>query len=161
MEEAAFLMAVDRIVGRVKIEDDLLRGRRVCLQEDIDEQALDGGALVPNLVITGGRPFRRVFQSVQRALTRDRGTVFAPRLQLPRQNRHHRVMAQLVMVEQILVAKGNAEHPLTHQGPDFMFNQTGHSGIHSVSIEALLGSETSVCCKTTFSESAPRCTYLL
>ena len=37
VKEPAFLVAVDRIVGSVQVEDDLRRRRRVSLQEDIDE----------------------------------------------------------------------------------------------------------------------------
>ena len=39
MEEAAFLVAVQRIVGGIQVEDDLLRRLLVGLQEQLDEQA--------------------------------------------------------------------------------------------------------------------------
>ena len=41
VEEAPFLMAVQRVVGGVEIEDDLLRRAAVRLQKQIDEQRLD------------------------------------------------------------------------------------------------------------------------
>ena len=41
MEEPAFLMAVQRIVGGVEVEDDLLRSLGMRVEEEIDEQALD------------------------------------------------------------------------------------------------------------------------
>ena len=44
MEEAAFLTAVQRIIGGVEIEDDLRLGSLVRLQEDRDEQALMAAA---------------------------------------------------------------------------------------------------------------------
>jgi hypothetical protein len=37
VEEAAFLVAMQRIVGRIKIEDDLLGRGRVRLEEQGDE----------------------------------------------------------------------------------------------------------------------------
>jgi hypothetical protein len=39
-------MAVQRIVGGVEIEDDLLRGATVRLKKEVDEQRLNGGAVV-------------------------------------------------------------------------------------------------------------------
>ena len=41
VEEPAFLMAVQRIVGGVEVEDDLLGRPVVRLEEEVDEQALD------------------------------------------------------------------------------------------------------------------------
>ena len=38
VEEPALLLAVHRIVGRIEIEDDLLRRPLVRLQEQVDEQ---------------------------------------------------------------------------------------------------------------------------
>ena len=38
MEEPAFLVAMQRIVGGIEVEDDLFRGLRVRFQEEIDEQ---------------------------------------------------------------------------------------------------------------------------
>ena len=41
VEEAAFLVAVQRIIGGIEVEDDLLGRRLVRLEEEVDEQALD------------------------------------------------------------------------------------------------------------------------
>ena len=43
MEELAFLVAMQRIVGGIEVEDDLFRGLLVGVEEEIDEQALDRG----------------------------------------------------------------------------------------------------------------------
>ena len=43
------------------------------------------------------------------------------------QHRHHRVMAQLVVVDQVLVAQRDPEHPLTHQSPHRVFDQLRRS----------------------------------
>jgi hypothetical protein len=51
VEEAAFLMAVQRVIGRVKIENDLFWGRFMRLDEQLDEQTLNGRLIVGNLVI--------------------------------------------------------------------------------------------------------------
>ena len=42
VEEPPFLLAVQRIIGRIEIKNDLLRRSRVRLQEHIDQQSLDG-----------------------------------------------------------------------------------------------------------------------
>ena len=46
VEEPALLLPVQRIVGRVEIEDDLLRGALMRLQEQVDQQPLDGASVV-------------------------------------------------------------------------------------------------------------------
>jgi len=42
VEEPPFLVAVERVVGGIDVEDDLRGGRLVRLQEERDEQALNG-----------------------------------------------------------------------------------------------------------------------
>ena len=44
VEEAAFLMAVQRVIGGVEIEDDLFGRAAMGLQKQIDQQRLDGVA---------------------------------------------------------------------------------------------------------------------
>ena len=51
VEEPAFLLAVQRIVGGIQIEDDLLRSLPMRLQEQVDEQRLDRRRVVAHLVI--------------------------------------------------------------------------------------------------------------
>jgi hypothetical protein len=65
MEELAFLIAMQRVVGGIEVEDDLLRSLPMGLQEKIHEQVFDRGRVVADLVIT--RRFRPAqLQSVQR-----------------------------------------------------------------------------------------------
>ena len=45
MKEAAFLMAVQRIVGGIQVEDDLLRRVLVRFQKQIDKQRLNLAAV--------------------------------------------------------------------------------------------------------------------
>jgi hypothetical protein len=51
MEEPAFLVAMQGIVGGVEVENDLLGRRLVRLEEQGDEQSLDRGRVVADLVI--------------------------------------------------------------------------------------------------------------
>ena len=57
-----------------------------------------------------------MLEPVQRALAGQRSTVLPLSLELAGERRQHRVMAQLIVIDQVLVAKGNAEHPLRHHG---------------------------------------------
>ena len=65
MEELAFLVAVQRIVGGIEIEDDLLGRLLMGIEEEIDEQCLDRGWAVADLVITR-RLGTAEFQPVER-----------------------------------------------------------------------------------------------
>ena len=70
MKEATFLMAVQRVIGGVEIEDDLLGRRRVRFEEQVDEQAFDRRAVVADLVVArrlGGRVLETVRCSCRRA----------------------------------------------------------------------------------------------
>ena len=55
VEEAAFLIAVQRVVRGVEVEDDLLGRPVVRLEQQVDEQGLDRRGLMCDLVILRGR----------------------------------------------------------------------------------------------------------
>ncbi len=128
MEEPAFLMAVQRIVGRVEIKNDLFgglsSGRSPCvrLEEEVDEQRLDRRRVVADLVIARGG-LARQFEPVQRRFARHRRAVAAPGLKLARQHRHQRVVTKLVVIVQVLVAERNAEHALPDERGDRVLDE--------------------------------------
>ncbi len=105
MEEAAFLTAVQRDVGVVEIKHDLLRRALVRLEEQIDQQRVNPRSIAVDLVILRGMAPRRVFQAVERALA---GQCLAIRpqhgSQLARQHCKRRILAQLVVIVQVLIA---------------------------------------------------------
>src|SRR6185369_12433790 len=74
VEEPALLVAVQRIVGGVEVEDDLLRGAAMCVEKQIDEQRLDAGAVVTDPVIPRWLRLAQL-QPVQRALAGERRAV--------------------------------------------------------------------------------------
>ena len=119
VEEAALLVAVQGIVGGVEVEDDALGRRGMRLQEQRHEQALDLARVMADLVVAArreGGPFLgRMLQPVERALARHRRAVTPPRLQLAGQHRHGGIVAQLIVVVEILVAQRQAEHALADQ----------------------------------------------
>ena len=65
MEEPAFLVAVQRIVGGIEIEDDLFGRLLVGFEEELDEQAFSRPRVVADLVIAGWL-IAAQFQPVQR-----------------------------------------------------------------------------------------------
>lgn len=105
MEEATLLLAVKRNVGVVEIEYDLARRTRVRLQEQVDEQSLDLRAVAIDLVIFGAMALGRVLQTIERALA-GQGLAIGTqsRVQLARQHREGFVLAQFVVIVEVLVA---------------------------------------------------------
>jgi hypothetical protein len=134
VEEAPLLMSVHRIVSGVEIKDDLLRGAAMRLQEQVDEQALDGGPVMADLVVA-----RRLgpaqLQPVQRRLAGQRRAIRTPRRELAGDRRHRRVMAQLVMVVQVLVPESDAEHALADQRRHPVLDQVRPACIRKASRE--------------------------
>ena len=128
MEEPPLLLPVHRIVGRIEIEDDLARRAVVRLQENIDHEPLDGDRIVTDFVIA-----RRLqpaqLQPVERRLPGHRRTLLAPRLELARQHCHHRIVAQLVVVIEILITERDPKHPLPQQGRNLMLDQMWPTGV--------------------------------
>jgi len=115
VEEPALLSAVDRVVGRVQIEHDLV-GRRggVRLQEQLDEELLDGGRIELDLLVTlaGGDARRGQLEPVERALASERLAAITAALahlarwiELAHQRRQQWIVAQRVVIVQILVAE--------------------------------------------------------
>ena len=115
---------MQRIVRRIQVEDDLAGRAPVCLEEQIDEQAPDRYRVVTDLVIARRLELAQL-QSIERRLAGNRRAIRAPRRKLAGQQRHHRIMAQLVVIVEVLIAERNREHPLTYQCRDLVLDQLG------------------------------------
>jgi len=63
------------------------------------------------------------FEPVQRRLARHRGAIIAARLKLAGEDRHHRVVAKLVVIDQVLVAQRQSEHAPADQRLHLMLDQ--------------------------------------
>jgi hypothetical protein len=109
-EKAPLLIAVQRVVGGVEVENDLRRRMLVRIDEQIDKRCFDRLWVVADPVI-GGRLVGAQFEPVERRFARHGGAVPMPCGELAGQYRHDRVMAQFVMIKQILIAECHAEHP--------------------------------------------------
>jgi hypothetical protein len=115
VKEPALLLPVKGIIGRVEVEDDLLRRSRVRFEEEVDEEVGECGRIVTDLVIAIVRPQRRVLQAIKRALAGERRAVRALGLELLGEQREHRVVAQLIVIVHVLVAERDADDPLPDQ----------------------------------------------
>ena len=111
VEEPPLLLAVQRIVRRIEIENDLPWSSRMRLNEQVDQQIPDRHRIVTDLVIARRLKLAQL-QPIERRFAGNRRAILAPRLELAGQYRHHRIVAQLVVVVEILVAKRDPEHPL-------------------------------------------------
>jgi hypothetical protein len=113
MEKPPFLVAVQRIVRGIEIQNDLRRRLPVRLQEHLDERCLDRHWIVAHLMIP-----RRVrpaqLQPVQRRLARQRRAIRALRRKLASQHRQCRIAPKFVVVVEVLIAQRDADHPLQH-----------------------------------------------
>ncbi len=81
MKEAAFLMAMQPVVGRIEVEHDLPGRRAMRLEEEVDKQGFDRHRLMADFVIAG-RDLTRQFEPVERRLAGCRRAVFAPGFEL-------------------------------------------------------------------------------
>ena len=91
------------------------------LQKQVNQKTLDGDRIGTNLVVS-----RRLqpaqLQPVECRFAGHWRAIFAARFELARQNRHHRIMAQLVMIVEVLVAERNPKHALRNQRLYCMLN---------------------------------------
>ena len=109
-------MAVQRIVGRIQINDDLARRFWMSVKKKIDEQPLDRRSVVADLVIARRLArARRMLQPVQRALARQRRGLIAIAIELAQKHAENRIAAQLVVVVEVLIAERQPQHALADQ----------------------------------------------
>ena len=129
-------MPVQRVVGGVEIEGDLWRRGRMGIEKQIDKQPFDRRRVMADLVIARRlRPAQ--LQPVERRFAGQRRTIRAPRLKLAAQHRHDRVVPQLVVVDQVLIAQRNPQYPLAHQARHLVHHQLGHTVIGEAAGQAL------------------------
>jgi len=121
VEEPAFLLAVERIVRRVEVEHDPERRLLMSVQEVLDEQPLDGFAIVDDLVIARDLG-SRALQAIERtapgqsvaAIARPHPSV-PHQIPLPGRHGQQRIVPQGVVIVEILVALGLGQHALTQK----------------------------------------------
>jgi hypothetical protein len=114
---------VQRDVGVVEIQHDLARRSPMRLDEQIHQQRIDLRAIAVDPVILRRMALRRVLQPIERALAGQRLAVRPQhRVQLARQHRECRILAQLIVIVEVLIAQRQAEDALSDQGRDLMLD---------------------------------------
>jgi hypothetical protein len=109
MKEALLLMAVQRQIGRVQIDHDLFRRFRIGFQENVHQQLVSGCGIVLHLLVAVfGLKFSTQFQTIQRALARQRFV----RFRTSSEQQQQRIFAQLFVIIQVLVAERKAVYTL-------------------------------------------------
>ena len=98
-------------ITKLPYHEDRHRRLHAVGQEQVDEQPLDSHRIVTDLVIAR-RLQAAQLQPVERRLAGHRRAILAACSELTREHRQHRIVAQLVVVVEILLAKRNPEHPL-------------------------------------------------
>jgi hypothetical protein len=72
-------------------------------------------AYVSSENLIAGRLLPAQFQPIERRFAGKQRKIGPSCFELAAQHRHHRVVPQLLVVDQMLIAQRNPEHPLTHQ----------------------------------------------
>jgi hypothetical protein len=121
-------MPVQRVVGGVEIEDDLLGRVVVRVQEQIDKQPLYLGPVPRNAVIA--RQLRPApLQPVERRFAGQWRTILATGRQLAGQHRQGRVVTQLIVIDQVFVAQRQRKDPLPDQSSDSVLDQLRRAAV--------------------------------
>ena len=145
VEETTLLRPVQRDVGVVEIQHDLPWRTLMRLEEEIDQQRIDLRSVAIDLVILRREVPRRVLQAIECALASQRlavGSQYRP--QLARQHGKRRILAQFVVIVEVLVAQRQAEDALPHQRLDLMLDIAGVTPINEAVGQATQQPEASV-----------------
>ena len=130
---------MNRIVRRVETRNRPLRSLLMRLQEQRHQHIRNRRPVMDDLAVPGRRRTAQL-QPVQRRLPRNRSAVPALRAQLPRQHCHHRIGAQHVMIDQVVVPQRNPEHTPTrkrsnrvlHEPAIAMILETSRKAVHKL-----------------------------
>jgi hypothetical protein len=147
VKEAPLLMPVDRIIRG--IENDLLRRLRMSVEEEVDEGPLDRSRIMTNFVIARWPGCGRVLEPVQRRLASrpccaraggrrnkvppragQRRAVRAPaRRELSGEHGEYRIVPQVVVVDEVLIAERDPEDALADQRWHRVFDPLGGTSV--------------------------------
>ena len=122
VEEPHFLLAVHRIVGRIETNRYLVQRSLVRLQEQVDKQPPDGHRTVTDHLVAR-RQHAAQRKPVHRRLAGHQREILAARSKLAREHCQERIMPQLVVGIEILIAKRNPEHPPADQSHQVVIEQ--------------------------------------
>ena len=104
----------------MEVEDDLARRPGKGIEEQVNEQALDGTRVDGDFAVAVGTVARRVFQPAKRALAAQRRTVGTACLQPIREQRQDGIETQVIVVGDVLIVQREADDPLADEGAQHM-----------------------------------------
>ena len=131
MEEPAFLIPMQRVIGRIQIQHYLCQRSPLAVQKQIHQKVVDHPAIGANLLVTIILRRRRItqLQAVQGAGTGQGVTavtfaraLLAGHIGATTGQRQSAVVTQSVMVIEILITGRQAQHPLCDQGLEGMLD---------------------------------------
>ena len=144
MEEAAELVAVDRVVGGVEVQNDPLGGRGVGLEEEGDQEPFDVMGVADDLLVAAlvvGADGRE-FEAVERALAGQRLAAVAKPLPglpggiaLADDGGEQGVGPEVVVVVEVFVAQRQAVDALGEEFLQRVFNEVGIAMIGETACE--------------------------
>jgi hypothetical protein len=109
VEVPTFLIAVERIIGGIQVDDDAQRGFAMGLDEQIYEQLLDGGCIVVGLIVAILTDLGGIFQPVQCRLAGNRTA------RLVNDGCKRRIAPQRIVVDEIFIAERKSAEALAQQ----------------------------------------------
>jgi hypothetical protein len=113
---------MDRIIGGIKIEDNLTRWAFVSFQKKIDEKTPNRHGIVTDLVVARRLQLAQL-QPIERRLAGYWSAILAPSCQLASQHGHDRIVPQIIMVVEVLIPQRDAKYALPDQRCDLVFDQ--------------------------------------
>jgi hypothetical protein len=120
----------------IEVEDDL-RGRLgMGIEEEVDNQPLDRGRLMRDPAVAVDHR-HAVLRPIERALAGQRRTPAVLGREPAEHHAHDRIVPQLVMIDQVLVAKRDAQHPLADKGRNVLHGSVARVTIREASGEPL------------------------
>ncbi len=127
---SALLLAVDRIIGSIEIDDDARWRPVVGVEEEIDNQPLDCLRVMVELVVPVTADLARMLEPIERRLAGE------PVTGLVEHGGKRRIIAQRIVVDQVLVPERDAENALAQQIGNRVADGVGNAQIGEASREA-------------------------
>src|SRR5690606_37564748 len=122
MKESPFLIAMHRIIGSVKVNNNMLRSFRVTVQKNIHQTSLHRLAIDREPFVFICTLVRIQFQSIERALAGQRLTpifrttsILAARIWLFYDGRQQILGPQLIVIVQVFITQSQSVYALTNQ----------------------------------------------
>ena len=132
--ETSFLLAVNAVVGRIEIDDDLLGSLGVSRQVQIDPKRFQGRFVGDDFLVSlrcvgvglsEFEPIERAFSGQRRATISLSNARVAGDVNLANSERQHLISAQIVVIIEVFVSEGDGHGSLGEQVTQRVFDGAG------------------------------------